>query len=210
MDKIKSYLLPVLILSLIVGLAIGFRSFLMANIIEPVAVLFWLIWRTIASVDQSIYWTILIILCSILVIRLIPTEKENAQNPKYEYKYKSINRVEHWQTLIKNASLGKDETENLRGNLKRLLESAIGQEEKYDPTDLEKIVAREKATLSTRAQQFLAPLKGRGHLSFINNLLGLSPEWLRKWMGKFVRQDTTSINEILDWMENEMEINHGK
>ena len=207
----KRYLLPLLVLGLLAGLVIGFWSFLMTNIVEPVALLFWAVWRVVLSVDQNIYWAVLIVLCAILVIRLIPSENENNPNPAYHYNYKLPDRVEHWQALVEDFVLGKDEDEHLRADLKKLFVSVAELQERYDPMDLEKIHAMGKISLSTRAQRFLFPPKESGEVIRVNHLpLDLPSKWLRKWVGKLFRQDTILLNEILEWMEIEMEINHDK
>jgi hypothetical protein len=216
MDRLKKNMLPFLILIFLMGLAIGFRSFLMVNIIEPVAYLCWAIWRAAASVNQNIYWGILIVICSILMIRLIPSEKDNAAGSayhSYHYTYKSPNRVEYWNTLIQNAVLGKDEAEQLRENLKRLLESIIAQDGRSDPTELEKLIETGTVPLSRETRDFLFPPKGMSGISSLRQRLDITsfiPKRFHRWAGKFIRQDTVSMAEILERMEIEMEITHDK
>ena len=141
MDKIKKSLLPLFILFLFVSLVVIFRSSLLTNIVEPVVLILWLFWRIISSVDQSIYWVILIIFCTILVIRIIPYRKERTSNSAYDYSYTPVSRVEYWQKLIIDADLGKNESEYLRDSLKELLINVISQAERSGSWDSEKTVA---------------------------------------------------------------------
>lgn len=207
MDRLKKNMLPFLILIFLMGLAIGFRSFLMVNIIEPVAYLCWAIWRAAASVNQNIYWGILIVICSILMIRLIPSEKDDTVSSAYHYAYKSPNRVEYWNSSIQNAVLGRDEAEHLRENLKRLLESVIVQGGRSDPTELEKLIETGTIPLSRETREFLIPSEGKRRKF---SVLSLIPKRLRKWAETFMRQGTAPMEEILEYMENEMEISHDR
>jgi hypothetical protein len=206
MDRIKAYMFPLLALALLVALVDSFRTFFVTNIIQPIALMCWAIWRIIISVDQSVYWIVLIVVCSIPVLRLIP--RDNAHRPKaaYDYKYQTRNRVEYWKTLITDATLGKEDAENLRESLKKLLGSVIPHIEGADPTDLEEATEIEKVPLSPRARRFLLSSNESKYLSIIS----VSPRWLRKWVAKFTARDSTALNEILEWMETEMEISHDK
>lgn len=210
MNNSKQFAIPILITILLVILIISFRSFLLTNIVEPVALLFWAVWRIIASVDQNVYWIVLIVFCSILVFRLFPSGRENSHELAYNYRDKSLDRVEHWRTLIKDAALGNSERRRLRDSLKVLLTTVVAQDEHSEPTGLEEGIANGKIPLPLTTQRFLYPQNGM-HRSFSMNqqlnILSLAPRWLRRWAGKFIHQDHILIDETLRWMEIELEIN---
>lgn len=211
MDSHRRYLLLLLVLISLVGIAVVSRSFFMANIIEPIAVLFWGLWRIIASVNQSIYWSILILICLILVLRLVPIEKENLPNPAYTYKYKSPNRVEYWQKLINESILGREEGERLRVNLENLFTSVNAKSGQTGSKDSDEVNANGQRQLSLRATRLLFPQKrGEGTLFLEHrfDIKSLIPKRLQRWAGRFVPQDTTAIAEILEYMETEMEMSH--
>lgn len=213
MSNLKKYLRPFLVLSLFLGLTIGFRSFLMINIIEPIAAMFWAFWRIISSVNQNIYWVILIIFCAILVIRLVPAGNNNTTNSAYNYKHSSQSRVEYWQSLLTSATMEKDGIERLRSNLKELLQRIIDEEEQSNPTSSEKIALLGKTPLPISVQNFLFPPKQKlktffGGLQF--QPLFSTPRWFRRWATKFIQPDNASIDEVLKWMESTMEISHDK
>jgi hypothetical protein len=205
MDSHRRHLLLLLVLISLAGIAVGFRSFFMANIIEPIAVLFWAFWRIIASVNQSIYWSILILICLILVLRLIPIENDNLPNPVYNYRYKPSSRVKYWQTLIDESILGKEEGKRLRVNLENLFKSANAESGRTDSKDSDEANANGQRQLSLRAKRFLFPQKRTDGAFDIKSLI---PKRFQRWSGKFVPQDTTAITEILEYMETEMEMSH--
>jgi hypothetical protein len=213
MEKFKKNLLPFLILSLLVGFFVSFRSSLMNYIIEPIALLFWAVWRIISSVDQNLYWIALIVICAILVIRLIPSEKDSPPSPTYIYTYKPPNRVEYWQTIIDESRLGKHKSEYLRNRIKELTMTVISQVEQPATTELDEIVAAGIPSLPPEARQYLFPSNGEDGISSMKDQLNHNvflPRWLRKWRRKYIHQNNATMDEVLTWMETELEINNEK
>jgi hypothetical protein len=211
MERFKKYIAPFAILVLLVSLIVIYRSFLMVYIIEPVAVLFWIIWRSVTSVDQKLYWIILILFCAILLIRFITSEKDAAPTSAYNYTHNSPNRVEYWQTILEEAVLGKKESEYLHDRLEKLFLAVVAQTKRPDSAGSGEINAKEKISLSPAAQRYLfppTPKVGRPSKSWRLNILFLLPRRLRKRARMFIHQDNTLINEILTWMEAELEINN--
>lgn len=191
MGSNKKLLFPIIVFLLIVLIA-TFRVFLLPYVIAPIALLFWAFWRVISSVDQTIYWILLIVTCALLVLRIIPSVREETPNPAYNAKKKSLNRVEHWQKLMKDAALGKDESKRLCESLEALLVNVAAQEEQSETTAIKDAIAEAKFPLALSKQRSL--------------LFG--PRWFRPWVSKFFPQDYTLIDETLRWMESELELNH--
>lgn len=211
MDRFKKYILPFLALGSMVSLPVVFRSFFMTNLVEPVAYLLWAIWGIVRSVNQNVYWVILIIVCLLLMIRLIPPDTSNTPSRAYTSKYSRPNPVEYWQTIIQNAINGRNEAEPLRDGLKKLLEGVIAQVERSDPRSPDEIPGIGKVPLSPAAQRFLFSSKGQSGMFSENrrfDILYFAPKWFRRWAGKFIQQDMILIDEILERMETEMEISH--
>jgi len=206
-------MLSILILIVFVSLVVTFRSFLWINIIEPIALLCWAVWRIISSVNQQIYWMILIVICTILVFRLFLSGKTYFPQSAYYETYKPPNRVEYWQTLLKDATLGKKENEDLHDNLKQLLIGILAEDERSDSLDFDEIVAEGQVTLPLALHRLLGPRKEKRKLFSIihqQNLIPITPRWLRRWVMKFFPRDNTLIDETLKWMEAELEISYEK
>lgn len=213
MDSLNRTVLSILILVLFVSLVISFRSFLLTNIIEPIALMCWAVWRIVSSVDQNALWIILIVFCSILVIRLVLSGKGTPPSSAYPDLDSSPNRVEYWRTTIKDSALGKKESECLRDNLKELLITVLAEAERSDSADLEEIVAKGQVSLPLAAQRFLIPQKAKREKYSLFHQLNVkyfAPRWLRIWTMKLFRQDNTLTDEILRWMEAELEISYEK
>lgn len=200
---------PFLLLSLFLGSAVIFRTFLITNIFEPIAMLFWAAWRILSSVHQNIYWIILVLICSIPVIRLIPFRRYTSGSA-YREAYSPIDRVEDWLRLMKNAPLGMAETEYLRDGLKRLLISAQ-QLERFPSMKADQMAVPEAVSLPLVVRRFLFPAKEKDKMSsgdFRLQLLFLTPKWFRRWAGKPFQIDNPAIEETLTWMESLMEISN--
>jgi hypothetical protein len=211
MERFKKYIAPFAIVVLLVSLIIIYRSLLMVYVIEPVAVFFWIIWRAVTSVDQKLYWIILILFCAFVFIRFITSEKDTAPSSAYNYTHNSPNRVEYWQAILEDAGLGKNESEYLHDRLEKLFLAVVAQTERPDSAGSGEINAEEKISLSPAAQQYLfppMPKVGRSSTSRRLNIMFLLPRWLRKRARMFIHQDNTLINEILTWMEAELEIHN--
>lgn len=189
---------------LFLGLLIYFRSFLITNIFEPIAILFWALWRIITSVDQNYYWTILILISAMLLIRFLPL-KRNTSRLAYRAEQRLPNRVEDWLRLMKNACDGTDETEYLRDSLKRLLVS-IYQAEQSHSLNTDEGSMPEAALLPETVHRFLFPVKGKHDYRL--QILLFTPKWIRRRVSKVFQIDNSPIEETLAWMESMMEINN--
>ena len=211
MTIFKKYAIALLVLVLLLAGLESVRSFFMANVIVPIALVCWAVWRVIASVDQIVYWVILIIVGFLLVIRLIPNSSDDKIKPAYKNAYKTSNRVAYWKALLMGMVVEKEDAENLRSDMKNLLASVIHDTEKSISIDLKELTASGKIALSPDAQRFLfPPSQVDRKRSTYSRFKGLSflPAWFRRTALKMNHQDIRSMDEILKWIEMEMEINN--
>ncbi len=200
---------PLLAISLLLALAIYFRAFVVANIFEPVAMLFWAVWRIVASIHQNVYWVILVLACFVIVARLMPFRRNIARSA-YRDEHSSVNRVESWLRLMKNAPLGTDETDYLRDDLKRLLVS-IQRLERSQSVEPDGGSPLDATPLPPTVHGFLFPANGKHKIVSGDGRLRLlfwMPKWFRRWVNRVFRLDNPAIEETLAWMESLMEINN--
>ena len=210
MNNLKKYMVALLVLML---LATGLRapSFVMTNVIEPIALVFWALWRIIASVDQIVYWIILIAVCFLLVLRLIPNRDGVTAKAAYNYTYRPGNRIEYWKSLLRDSARERESAEILPASLKSLLTSVFRNLNDSRPINVEELAATRKVPLSLETQCFLfshgKPDK-KVTLSAMLSTLLLRSRWLPGKAGEINHQDARSIDEIIRWMETEMEISN--
>lgn len=212
MDRFKKPLLVLLIFILLVSGIVVFRSFLMIYIIKPIALLCWAIWRIISSVNQNVYWIILIALCIIFMIRMIPFEDGRPSRASYTYSYKPPTRVDYWRTLIKDSALGKNENEKLRKYLKELLITVISQTDGVSAIEVEKNLENRMIFLSPSLHEYLfsSNMKGKFFQGNTLNTIYFLPRWFRRWGRKYIHQNNLMIDEVLEYTETELEINDEK
>jgi hypothetical protein len=210
MNNFKKYMVPLLVLMLI---ARGLRapSFVMTNVIEPIALVFWALWRIIASVDQIIYWILLIAVCFLLVLRLIPNRDGVTVKAAYNYKFRPGNRIDYWKSLIRDSARERESAETLHANLKSLLTSVFRNVQDSRPINVEELAATRKVPLSLETQRFLfspGKLDKKVTLSATLSALLLRSRWLPGKAGEIDHQHARSIDEIIRWIETEMEISN--
>ena len=122
-----------LLLCLFLVLSIFFRSLLMKNFIEPIAILFWAFWQIISSLDQRVILGILIMVCLVIMIGLFPMEIEKQAKNSFGDQHELVGRIIYWQTLTFNSLLERNKFEYLRSDMNKLLISFIAQNERLDP-----------------------------------------------------------------------------
>jgi hypothetical protein len=209
MGRYKRYLLPVFILVVFVSLVVILRQFLMIYIIEPIALLGWAVWRLISCVDQNILWIILIVICAILVVQFSLSGKEAAPRLAYREDQKLPSRVEYWRMLINGRAGRKKGSDLLRDNLKDLLINFIEPDESNDLEDQMVIRAEGQNPLPLAVRQFLYPSEAKYGLGTKTSQSGftllLAPGWVKRF---FQQDDMLLIDEMLCWMEIELEINN--
>lgn len=213
MSRLRRYVPPFLILVILGSLVVGFRSFLVTHIITPVVLLFWAAWRVVISVDQNIYWILLIVFCAILVFRLIPTRNGKTPDSAYNHRYRRLDRVEYWQSQILDAAFDVKERANLRAELQKLHIDSMTETERLDSPVAGEINSKDKVSLSPEAQRYLYSQGGepdKAPKKYRLNFMFLAPKWLRKRARRYLNQDNTMIDEILRKMETELEINYEK
>lgn len=205
----KRLLPPIIILLIIAILGFGFDSFFRTLVIEPIALMFWALWRLAASIDQEVIWTILILVCAVSVVYLVTAGERRSPQSAYRLPIVSLNRLEHWQKLIESAASDPKEMDDLRGSLLDLLihaGAAPGQSEKSsNPSDALDL----KDALSDEAYWFLYPNDQNAPGSrFVK--LNWEPKGLRKLLGKNKFNLERIVSEILQLLENELEITNGR
>lgn len=213
MNGIRKYLLPLLAVILLVVFGLTWRAALMAYIVQPVALLFWAAWRVVASVYQNVYWIFLIVVCFLLILRIAIPKRESRLRSAYKDREASPNPVESWQSLLEEAGLQGQASDELREALKSLVFSAYRMEARNGSLTAEELNAGGMPSLSPEAQQYLFPgTAKRSRLSSLQprSLIAAVPRQLQPWLRKILRPDYTIINEILTSVETALENHHGK
>ena len=205
MKQLNKIILPLFILFLSIGLVIGFRSYLLEYLIHPIALLAWGIRRLMLTVDQQLYWLLLVLLCAGMVFLLVPFWNRQKVPPVYRYAYRPPGPFEYWQALIRDRRSTGNGQDQLRSNLKELAITLMTQSERSDPSDVERMISQKIGTLPPAVRDYLFP-PGQEDGIFTHNVQKRA--WYRKISLKKQPKENIDLDAILKWMESELEIDH--
>ncbi len=212
MSRSGKYIRLFLLLGILLVFTLGFRAFALPYIVEPIATLLWAGWRVVLSVDQDVYWGLLIFLCALLVIRMFASAKSGPPTPESTDRHAPRTRVERWQALLEDARSGGNQKAALRDAFRALLVSIIEQTEPSPPANVAKALASQEIALPAALHQYLFPRRSGGW-TFNGqglNLPGPAPQWLRRWLRIRTDPEPDTTEELVQWMESLMEITHDR
>lgn len=172
-----------------------FRGFLLTFLIEPIGWLLWAGWRLLASVDRSLIWLILIIACSLLIIRLVPPDVVGGEDDHEESRqsWGSGDRLAHWRPWAARSMTDVAGRSAFRLSLETMA-AAVAEAARIPlPDSLH-------AQPDTREHE---PGAQAGVARLGAWLARMSPDHRR-------REDARRIDNLLNWMESALEIKHGQ
>lgn len=203
--KIRHTLPFLLSMGCIVILVVVFWSFFMNNIVQPIMLIFWAVWRIILSVNQKIYWGALLAICFYLAIRMIPTDFPHPQHESEDHHSQAQNGYPSWLILLTSIMSDISVLENLNKKIIDLYISVMAQRYKITSEDADKLTRSKNTSFPEKSQFFLFPDKGtlkykffRLKLRIVILLTTVINKW-RLWMPAMIHEP---IDEVLSLMEN--------
>ena len=193
-----------LVLGGLVVAALGFPALLRDYLVTPVAISLWAIWRLIISVDQTVYWILLMALCSLLMIRVFsaPAQVVPAST---EQDTKLQTRVQHWRRLFGKVGRTREDDAALRASLRTLLIASISQAGRPAGNELHQALVSRHISLPAPIQEYLGvDESGNSRPVQPSSLL----ERVRRWRRAPTIRKDGAIEDILQWMEAALEITH--
>lgn len=191
MRRPLSYILAsaVLVLAVII---IFCGEYVYTIVVEPVAHILWLFYRTLCSIDQKIYWVLLIFALLPLIIRLLPETTEYSIKAVNKNPYPEDDRVRYWETLIRTAVGDKHERMRLQRSLQTLSQSI------------------EDLSFGNTSPVMLLPTIKKSFQGWIRDTKYLSPflRYILQNKRYRVSKLDMDIDHILKSMEQKMEGNH--
>lgn len=116
-SRISYLIISCLILSIFVYFG---RTLVIRYIVEPLTQILWLIIMIFKSVDQEIYWILLIFIVFISGINLFPGRVDQKTPKKYADTHKIEDRVQFWKKIISSANNSIEDRNILQSNLNQL------------------------------------------------------------------------------------------
>jgi hypothetical protein len=181
-----------LALLLLAGLAFWNRAFFITFFIEPIARILWLIYKTLLSVDQEIYWALLILFTLLLAIGMFSDHRKSNIRSAYQYSVQENDRVVCWETLLKSAERSESDRLVLQRNLETLQRSISAQSIRNDERGI--LMPPPKIGFQQRIQAAWKsfPLSKIGQRKRIHQATELEK----------------SVDRILQLMEAQLEVHH--
>lgn len=202
--------LTLLILGVLLLLGILFRSFIQDNFITPVSLVIWVFWRFLQSIDQGLYWGLLIF--CILIFALVrgfekPPSFEKTMDSGFNATLESMN---FWRTMIL-ITLDEIEQPNLlKRDLGRMLATIYSTKNtEVDYFETYNALRQGTIALPRHIYDFLyAAEDAASQPSLLRRLKAIRQKpiaWYRHWTRRDVADYYRSIEEVLTYMESLME-----
>lgn len=207
-DKQKRMLLVVGLLLIGTLLIIQFRIYLWNNLVEPIALLFWAGWRVILSVDQQIYWQLLIWGSIFFFLRFLPTQKERSTAYAEKENGKSIKGLAYWQILVSSAANDDDKRALLRRDLEKMLILGLSIQERVEKEEIKRRLSSHQMDCPEFIYAFFYPDQQdeKGIFEKIKKSHYFLPAWLRNLNHREKMQYQHTLSAILQWMEQTLEV----
>jgi hypothetical protein len=199
---------------LIVFLGILFSTYWLENIVFPIATVLLLLRRVVESVDQVLYWGLLISgFLFYVMIRLVQVEVPG-EDPSPGPRNVLLDEIKNWRFSILFA--GEDSRVSLR--LKQDLEKMIAGVFAVDqpstaPLSLREALRKRELPLPEHLYRFLfqddAQKAGRSFRQRVRQVFAAPGKWIRRFTGREKADTYRSLKEILTFLEEWMEIKNG-
>jgi 4-amino-4-deoxy-L-arabinose transferase-like glycosyltransferase len=198
-----------LILGAALVLILVSRSFLYATFVQPIALFLWAAWRVMVSVNQNVYWTLLLAGGLIPLIWLLFSTQRSVARSAYNQEPLPPGRVEHWELLLAGANGSQKDRERFREQWDQLLQSVEARASRSDANGVSG-ADPDRTESQPGASHFTArPAPVRQRAAQIPGLLQLLPESLQRRLARFSKTDDRWMREQLKWMESELDIPNG-
>jgi hypothetical protein len=205
--------LLLLLLGLALLLGFFFRTFLLENLIRPVALVVLLFQRVVQSVDQHVYWYILIASAVIyLFIRFALTLTAPPPETPVESNV-TLDSINQWRVLIPLADEAADRPNILKQNLGRILTTIYSSREPDTVQwEVDEALRVRRIALPESIHAFLFPaalVEESSPFRRILRAIRRAPQTLvRRWTGRDADEYYRSVEEVIRYMEFSMEKKH--
>jgi len=186
-----------------------FRYFVYANVIMPISLILWAVFRVFMTVDQEFYWVALIFIAFIFGLRLIPVRAKTLTHPAGRKARQPAKRLEFWQGLIDRARHSGEDQLTLRKNLQDLLINTMANEDQADPNAIRDDIKCGRLDVPKEIFTYLSSVEsggldpGRPKQSWISRLLSRNEITRHSSSG-----DEQGIGAVLDFLESYTEIGY--
>jgi hypothetical protein len=205
-----------LVLLLGVGLlvAILFHSFLLDNVVVPVATLFWLLWRLVQSVHQALYWGLVIAAAGAVVVYRLLRALMALETTLESAPETILKSVAYWRTWVEMSDPESQTAHAFQRELSQMLANMYAaREPEPDFRRLREALRLGQLSLPPRVYAFLFPDQAspaeQPWRQTLRRWAGMPRKWIRRATGREKADYRQVVGEMIAFMESLMEIKHG-
>jgi len=216
--KISRRTVLIIAISLGLFLLVGFSfpSFVQDNFITPIALVLWLGWRILQSIDQQIYWVMLIfavvIYCLIRLFRWVQGV-ETVEQTQALHANAALEQISYWRTSIRLTGFKIDSANSLERNLAKMLAALYASKQLHvAPHEIYSALEQRQMPLPEPVYAFLFPAQSSGakrsFQQILRNLRDMPRKRIRHWTGREKAEYYQLLDQVLKFMESVMENEH--
>lgn len=211
-NRSKRFVLVSLVATLVLFLGLLFWPFVLATILQPIALVLWLLVRILVlSIHQKYFWYALIFAAVLVLLRLLrQTQTEPPAQASFETNT-TLTSISYWRALFLYNGQDVLEDTPLKRQLAGLLTSLYAWKQ-GTPNDFRVNDALQQGTipLPETVHAFLFPQQPEpvGPLKkFLQAIQKTPRRWIRQWTGQAKTEHDQKIEAILGFLESSLEIN---
>lgn len=207
----------VLIIAVILGLFLlvgySFPSFVQDNFITPIALVLWLCWRILRSVDQQVYWIALIF--SVVMYALIRLYRwalgvDTLEQTQSLASNAALEQIRNWRTSIRLTDFKIDRSNTLAHDLATTLAAVYASKQLHvTKYEIYSALEQREMPLPESIYTFLFPAQSSGAKRSIKQMLrslrDIPRQQIRRWTGREKAEYYQLLDQVLQLMESIME-----
>ncbi len=207
--------ISLLLLGLLLCLGILFRSYLLEYLVQPVAILFMVLWRVIRSVHQGVYWGLLsfsaLTYASYQLFFRRLKKPPAHEEPRPSGTNVTLENVRYWRTMILVTQDEIDKPNILKRELREMLASVLANKQPGSSTvEMYNALKQHKIRLPENIYAFLfsegSPVPRRTIVQILRVLWQAPLRWVGRGKSREVADYHRSIEQVIAYMESCMEI----
>lgn len=212
MNISKRVVLSLLIAAILLFFAMLFWPFVVTNIIQPVALVLWLLLRILVlSIDQKFFWYAVIFAAFMILLRVLRPEKSDPSPETYQETNATLIRIGYWHGLFVYDGQTIHDQKSLKRELTYLLTSLYASRQgTSNYFRVQEALQRGKIPLPEHICTFLfppePPRSGGPIKRFLRSIRKTVQIWIHRWTGKEKAEHYQTIEEVLRFMETSLEM----
>ena len=213
MHRSKRFALAFLVMAILLFLGLLFWPFVLQSIIQPAALVLWLLLRILVlGIHQKYFWYAVIFAAVLVLWRILrQSQAELPSQPSFEINT-TMTHIGHWRSLFLYNRQDLLEDKTLKRQLTQLL-TALYALKQGMPNNfhIDDALQQGAIPLPERIHAFLFPPQpgsGGPLKKFLESVRKTSRRWIRQWRGQEKTEHYERIEEVLDFLETSLEINY--